>query len=167
MSELVELPVESALAWLPKSDKPPPHQPTQILSTHFIFFIFCNSRFFLWLPETSTIWTVCLIWVRLKVKCPLFHQRRSAHRSRIKESKEKVVESKRKVDQRKVKNPLSKRPDPSKSGGVQEEEGDDGKQGWLEEWRKAAESRPRQGKVSTVSNGEEVGIWAGGCDEQT
>lgn len=103
---------------------------------HILFYFFFNSRFFLRLPETSTIRTVCLIWVRLKVKCPPFHRRRPTHRSRIKESKEKVAESKRKVDQRKVKNPLSKRPDPSKSGGVQEEEeeeGDDGKQGWLEE----------------------------------
>lgn len=44
------------------------------------------------------------------------------------QSKEKVVESKRNVDQRKVKNPLSKRSDPSKSGGMRGEEEDDQKQ---------------------------------------
>lgn len=52
------------------------------------------------------------------------------------ESKEKVVESKRSVDQRKVKNPLSNRSDPSKSGGMHEEEVDDQKRvGWRSDAR--------------------------------
>lgn len=116
---------------------------------HFFFHVFSSD----FLKPPQYIKTVCPIWVQLKMKCRLFHWRRSTHRSQIKESKEKVAESKRKVDQRKVKNPLSKWPGPSKSGRVQEEEGNR-KQGWLEEWCNAGESRLGQGKVTTVWDGK-------------